>query len=300
VVLCVVSQLGYPSVNGEIKMRVAAFLMAIASVFAASCKRHAPPLAQSVDAAAVAMKATASVPSVVPVTAAPPAAIVAPDTAPEVPLSKPPSGDATPDAEPSDAPHFASSWTDPEAVALLLQSCSTGPPPFEFQGQTGAGGDLTSPLACALPFMQSCEGYHPCTAGRCRGRCEKTCVSCDKECIGGCTSCREQCKDDACKKACAAQTGQCKQGCITRLDHCLTGECAREEDVCEAKEALKWSSHHCSCRPITECLAPCVTNSDNGACRARCQRNAPDCDISYCYMMEPDQPGPQVFEPVDH
>lgn len=184
---------------------------------------------------------------------------------------------------PALAPPIAS-WTDPAAVALLVKDCAVQP-------AEPLPGDEPSPLACAAPFSQSCEGHDPClyVMEACRDRCATTCVSCDAPCVDTCKSCSARCKDAACRKACAEQTAACKEVCITRFDRCSTSECVKTADTCARDEYRKWSAHHCSCKSIAECTKPCESSNDDGACLDRCQARAPGCDVRYC--MEGDGPG---------
>jgi hypothetical protein len=190
---------------------------------------------------------------------------------PEAPTSSAPLPPAAPPALPPIA-----AWTDPGAVALLVENCAAKAP-------RNSSGE-PNPLLCSQGLEQSCA-YDPCfdRLAACHQRCSTTCETCESSCVGSCGSCKANCKDDACKQACAAKTGACKQACLAPLDHCTTAECAQAVKSCPKDEYVKWSSNGCSCG----CADKCMGQTDVGACLGRCRARRPKCDIAYCITSRP-------------
>jgi hypothetical protein len=191
-----------------------------------------------------------------------------------------------PPAPSSPPPPPIASWTDPGAVAMLVEDCAAKAP-LDSSGSP-------NPLLCSQGFEQSCA-YDPCfdRLAACHARCSKTCDSCESRCVGSCSSCKANCKDAPCKEACAEKTGACRQACLAPLDHCSTAECARTVKTCPKDEYVKWTSNGCSCDCADKCLSD--ARGDPGPCLKSCRTRQPKCDIGYCITSrpptDPDAPG---------
>jgi hypothetical protein len=240
-------------------------------------KHLVPLLAVPVFAACAAADPPVVVPAAATVTA--PALASAPASAP----ANASASASVPAPAPAPAPSTFSAWTDPGGVDALASDCHAA--------SDAAPSESPDPLACRLPFDQSCV-YDPCFSRNqeCRGECSRTCTSCDTACGGTCDTCKAGCKDDACRRDCAARAGACKQACLATLDHCSTGTCGQASvRACEKAEKAKWIAHKCSCRTAGACAEQCIHSSDDKAreaCFAGCRARFPGCDLGYCLMGE--------------
>jgi len=213
-----------------------------------------------------------------------------------------PVASAKPPAPAAPAPWMsAAAWTEAAAIDALAQNCALDvPAPPEDEGAE------SSPLACALRSEQSCV-YEPCyfKETSCKDDCTKTCGTCEAACTTTCSSCKAPCAagaaGDACRRACASSTGTCRQACLQRRDKCATADCGAAAKACGKSEAAKWKDSGCTgiCPKFNKCTLACHepgkgkprAPAQAAACDDACAKRFPKCDVQYCSLGTPPEPG---------
>lgn len=160
-------------------------------------------------------------------------------------------------------------WTDPRAVALLVENCNFQIPDDTRQlaermglPDTGPTGGALASITCGGIYEQSCVP-DPCDRESCREECGVSCNDCSKPCAATCQSCKSECKDDACRLRCAEATAKCRSECVAAGDRCVSGTCGKRYDTCTKTFWAKFEKLGCKA-PCSK-LRKCATCSDETA-----------------------------------